>query len=120
MKCAKCNAAIEKGAEQDRYGQTLCEDCYMDALSPARACDPWAVYSAKSFAKEQVADLGLSDIQKKILEILKESGGMEPQMLSEQLQVKPSDLERDIAALRHIEKLKAALREDGKKVLVLW
>jgi len=120
MECAKCKAVIEKGAEQYRYSQALCEDCYMDALSPARACDPWAVHSAKSFAKEQGGRLSLSDIQKKILEILKESGGIEPHILSEQVQMRHSDLEREIAALRHMEKLRAALRDDGKKILVLW
>jgi predicted HTH transcriptional regulator len=64
--------------------------------------------------------VSLSNIQKKILEILKESGGIEPHILSEQLQIRTSDLERDIAALRHMEKLRAALRDDGKKILLLW
>ena len=27
---------------RDFHGQLLCDDCYMDALSPARTCDPWA------------------------------------------------------------------------------
>ena len=33
-----------------KYDNTM-EDCYMDVLSPVRACDPWAVHSAKSFEK---------------------------------------------------------------------
>jgi hypothetical protein len=51
MKCDKCNNSINEGEELKLYGQLLCEDCYLDALSPARTCDPWAVHSAISFAK---------------------------------------------------------------------
>jgi len=35
------------------------------------------------------------------------------------VQIKPADLEREVAALRHMEKLKGELR-DGKKFLILW
>ena len=35
------------------------------------------------------------------------------------LNIKPADLEREVAALRHMEKLKGELR-DGKKFLILW
>ncbi len=48
MKCDRCSAQIESGEEMEYLGQVLCEDCYMDVFSPAKACDPWAVYTAKS------------------------------------------------------------------------
>jgi hypothetical protein len=91
----------------------------MDLLSPARACDPWAVHSAKSFGKDGTAGPQLSEAQTKILQFLKETGGASPEAVCERLQMKPADFERDAATLRHIEKLRAALR-DGKKVLMLW
>ena len=47
------------------------------------------------------------------------AGGVDPKLISERLQISPSDLEREIATLRHMEKLKAELRE-GKKILCLW
>jgi hypothetical protein len=118
MKCEKCNAAIEPGEEREHYGQVLCEDCYMDALSPAKACDPWAVHSAKSL-EANTGRVQLNPVQEKILKILEESGGIEPGMLSKRLQTRPSDLEREIAALRHMEKVRGELR-DGKKVVILW
>jgi hypothetical protein len=116
MQCDKCGNLIEKGEEREMYGQVLCEDCYMDALSPARACDPWAVHTAKSLAKDE-GDLTLT--QKKILDVLRETGGIEPGILAERLQIRPSDLEREIAALRHMEKVRGELRQ-RKKVLRLW
>ena len=50
MICDKCQDNIEEGEERELHGRTLCEDCYMDTLSPPKACDPWAVHSAKSFS----------------------------------------------------------------------
>ena len=44
---------------------------------------------------------------------------MEPKALCERLHVKPSDLEKEIATLRHMERVRGELRE-GKKVIRLW
>jgi predicted HTH transcriptional regulator len=91
----------------------------MDALSPAKACDPWAVHSAKTFEKEQGGAVQLTDRQKRILLVLEETGGVEPRMMIERLNISPADLEREIATLRHLEKVSAELRE-GRKYIVLW
>lgn len=119
MKCDRCSQEIKPEEDQEYFGQHLCEDCYMDALSPAKTCDPWAVHSAKSLAESKGGTLELNALQKKILHLLKETGGAEPAEVIDRLQVKPSDLEREVAALRHMEKLRAELR-NGKKFLILW
>ena len=46
--CAKCGAAFDPAEAQEHLGQILCEDCYLEALSPTKICDPWAVHTAKS------------------------------------------------------------------------
>ncbi len=117
MECERCKDQIEAGDEREIHGRILCEDCYMDAISPARTCDPWAVHTAKSFQKETGAQI--NPRQTKILEYLQESGGAEFPLIVERLQIKPSDLERELAALRHMEKIKGELRE-GKKIIRLW
>ena len=119
MRCDRCKENIEKGEEREIHGQTFCEDCYIDTLSPAKACDPWAVYSAKSFSKDDGSNIEITETQSKILQILKETGGAEQRILLERLQIKASDLEREIATLRHMEKVRGELRE-GKKILRLW
>lgn len=119
MICDKCQDNIEKGEERELHGRTLCEDCYMDTLSPPKACDPWAVHSAKSFPKDGGAATRVTETQSRILEVLEETGGAEPWVLLERLKMKPSDLEREIAALRHMEKVRGELR-DGKKIIRLW
>ncbi len=116
MKCDRCGRQIEKGDEMEYMGQILCEDCYMDILSPARACDPWAVYTAKSTGSD---DSTLTGLQEDILDILKETGGIEQGALAERLGLELSDLEREIATLRHMEKIKATMK-GNRKLLCLW
>ena len=121
MLCQKenCQAEIEEGEEREFHGLFLCDDCYMDALSPARTCDPWAVRSA-GLAKEHgdTTEHG-GGLQQKIIDLIKKSGGLSQTELAEKLSVRPGDIEREIAALRHMEKIRAAM-QDGKKVIVLW
>ena len=121
MNCDRCNVNIEAGEERDHFGQTLCEDCYMEALSPVKTCDPWAVHSAKIFEKHAGEDGMLTPIQQEILKILKENGPMEPsallQMVKGNLQRK--DLEREFSTLRHMEKVRG--KKEGQKVVwALW
>ena len=116
MKCARCEALFKQGEEIEYHGRILCEDCYMDALSPARACNPWAVYTAKSLSNQEGA---VSETQAKILSVLQETGGVEPNILAEMLQMKLTDLEREIAALRHMEKVRAKMKDD-RKIICLW
>ena len=110
---------VTEGEQRALHGQTLCEDCYMDLLSPLRVCDPWAVHSAMTFMKEEAAVLKLTLVQQKIIDILTNEGPQVPENLCAKLQIKASDLERDIAALRHMEKIRGEIR-GGKKLIRLW
>jgi NMD protein affecting ribosome stability and mRNA decay len=118
LKCARCGSTAEPDEIHEHHGQTLCDDCYMDALSPAKACDPWAVYTAKSCENLTGGDQ-VNPVQRRILDALAETGGQEPQRLRERLDLDPKELERQLASLRHMEKVRAEMRGD-RKVLVLW
>ena len=119
MLCDRCGEHIPAGEEMEHFGQTLCEECYMQALSPARACDPWAVRSAQSLSQLDEAYSELSETQTKILQVLKETSGSEREVIAERLEISLSELEREIATLRHMEKVRGELRE-GKKIVRLW
>jgi hypothetical protein len=118
MQCERCKAAIAEGEERELNGQVICEDCCMDLMSPAKACDPWAVYSAKSFERNQGKNSQHNPIQEKILSKLKE-GPVEPVVLSGLLNIKISELERELATLRHMEKIRGELK-NGKRFIRLW
>lgn len=119
MQCERCDDEIAKGEERKLHGRILCEDCYMDLLSPAKACDPWAVHSAKTFLKGSSHGFELNPAQQKILKVLRKKGPTEPRELIEMLQIKEADLERELAVLRHMEKIRGELK-DGKKMIRLW
>jgi hypothetical protein len=87
----------------------------MDALSPAKNCDPWATYTAKGL-ETQEGDL--TEPQKRILERLAQ-GPVEPERLKEELGLEEAELKRDIAALRHMEKVRG-FPHQGRAYLILF
>jgi len=93
----------------------------MDALSPVRTCDPWAVHSAKSLATHGGETGTLTPIQSEILRILEETGGLEPAALLQRLgrRLTAKDLEREFSALRHMERARGEKRQD-RVVWRLW
>jgi hypothetical protein len=119
QKCDRCGQQVLLGDEMDYYGQAYCEECYMHALSPSRACDPWAVRSAQTLSQigEGYSELSIS--QSDILRVLSEIGDLEPEVLAQKLNIKLSELERDLATLRHMEKIRGKMRA-GRKVICLW
>jgi recombinational DNA repair protein (RecF pathway) len=116
MECAKCRKRIEAGDEATYMGQLVCLDCYTDALSPSKPCDPWAVHSAKSMSQDGYI---LTKRQKDILAVLKKENGIEPDELASYLGLEIKALQRELATLRHMEKARAAKQGD-KKVICLW
>ncbi len=119
MKCESCGVDIEEDEEMNHHGRVLCEDCYLDAVAPARACDPWAVYTAKSFVNNSRDEVELTDSQAKIIEILEKTGGVGQEELASMTGLCRHELENAIATLRHMEKLRGELR-NGKKFIMLW
>lgn len=119
MNCDRCGTSVGEQDAHEHHGQTLCDDCYMDALSPARSCDPWAVYSAKRLESSGSQGLELNNTQKRIVEFLMEVGEAEPETIWRQLEIDPDTFKRETAALRHMERTRGRLK-DGKVVLCLW
>lgn len=121
MKCNTCGAEIVPGEEREHLNQVICEDCYMEVLSPIRTCDPWAIHSAKSFEKHSGSKGLLTPMQSKILDIVKQTGGVESQVLLEKLNndLTPKELEREITALRHMEKI-GGERKNDRIIWRLW
>lgn len=107
MLCQQCRQEIVPGEERERHGLILCEDCYMDALSPLRTCDPWAVHSAKRLEQMGGGSVQLTELQARILDYLKEQGTATPEALCRALRISPKELEREFAPLRHMEKVRA-------------
>ena len=62
---------MEKVKGYEYQGNLFCEDCYMDSLSPPKACDPWEVRSAQTFSKGRGKLSSLTASQLKIVDYIR-------------------------------------------------
>lgn len=114
MICVKCQEVIPEGEEMNHMGQTLCEDCYVEAVEPPRTCDVAAVYSAKLSRKlaGQTGTEGLTQLQKDIYEYVKEMGKVTPEEAAKKFNLSAGELQRQFTTLRHCELVRGT-RIDG-------
>ncbi len=107
MKCASCGTSLNAGDMYEHAGETLCEDCYMDRMGSPKACDPWAVYTAKQSMKHNTQ---LTDIQQRILDLLKRDGPLSAEEICRRLKIDDGEFRTNFTVLRHMEKARACKR----------
>ena len=112
MNCIRCKVELGPGEVVAHGGQDLCEDCLMDVLSPAKACDPWAVKLAKG-ATQGNPPTELRGLEKALYDLVRERGRVPRELAAQLLDVEPNRLERAFSVLRHMELLRGQRRTDG-------
>ena len=119
MKCQKCQREISEDDSYTYLGQILCEDCYMDAMSPTKSCDPWAVYSATRTRESSgfTGIEGLTSLQQEIYEFIKNQGKVTADDIITKFNLTQRDLQNQFATLRHCELVKGH-KEDDKIYIV--
>jgi predicted transcriptional regulator len=117
IQCNKCSKEIEKQQCYEHQGRVFCEDCYMDILSPSKACDPWAVHSAQTFLKGKDKLSTLTPMQRKIIDYIREKGGATIEEMVKNLNLTEEELRREFAVLRHMEVLRAT--KEGDRILYI-
>ena len=119
VKCDRCGCEISQEDSFTHLSQTLCEDCFIDVRSPAKACDPWAVYLATR--SRETAGLkgsaGLTEMQRSICGFVRSRGKVTAEELKENLKITQHELEKELATLRHCELIKG--RKEGSKVYIV-
>ena len=110
--CTKCGASLEGEEPREHLGQSLCEDCYLEALSPIRTCDPWAVHTARSL-KDLPGGAALTPRQQQLYDLVKEKGEVLREEVAQALGLSLDDLQREFAVLRHLEMLRACKKDEG-------
>ena len=109
-KCGKCGASVEDPETYEFAGESLCEDCYLEQRVKPVTCDPWAVYTAR---RTKGAVPQLTDIQGRILDLIKTGDFLEAPEICGQLGISEIEFQNNFATLRHMELAKAF--KDGDK-----
>ena len=119
MKCQRCQRDITEKESFKHLGETLCDDCYIDAMFPAKPCDPWAVYSATHTQNSpgQKGLEGLTPLLKEIYEFIRNKGKVTRAEVILNLDITQRDLEGVVATLRHCELLRG--QKEGDKVYLV-
>jgi len=119
VKCQRCQREISEDEAFGYFGEVLCDDCYIDARFPAKACDPWAVYSAtRTRESNGLSGIeGLTSLQQEIYAFIKNKGKVTGEEIMKQFRITQNDLQNQIATLRHCELVRGQ-KEDGKVYIV--
>ena len=121
VNCQSCGDEISVEESYLVDGGRVCDDCYLEKSQRVIACNPLVTYSAKQFqasdgiqAKER-----LNDIQKAIFNFIESAGKATVKELSEKFNLSKSEIENQLAILRHLELTKAK-KVDNKIFIVLF
>jgi hypothetical protein len=108
IKCESCGEMTPKDLTMEHIGKIMCEDCYIDAQETVKACDPFAVQSAKLVRElsGQTGTEGLTELQKQIYEHVKSKGTASNEELISKFELTTQQLEKELAILRHCELIK--------------
>ncbi len=120
MDCDRCGTVLEPEEAMAHGSQHVCEDCLMDAMSPAQGCDPWAVKLATGATTSGGGEGELKGLEKAIFERVKKEGRVPREAVPALFGVRPPEAKRALAVLRHMELLRSDRREDGGADLVLF
>jgi hypothetical protein len=93
----------------------------MDAMSPARACDPWAVKLAKGATTAGgAAEADLKGLEKALFELVRKRGAVPAAEVPELLGVRRREIDRAFAVLRHMELLRGRRGPEGQVDYVMF
>ncbi len=109
--CVRCGASVDGTDTYEFAGELLCEDCYLEQRVKPVTCDPWAVYTARNTSGKAPQ---LTDLQERILNLLKEKGPLQATDICSQLGISEMQFKNNFATLRHMELARGC--KDGDKV----
>ena len=114
MQCERCGAGLEAEASRQHDGQERREDCYISAMHPPKACDPWAVHLTKS--DQGRGGVQLTQGQQRPYDLVKKRGMISFPEAAGELGLTEEEVRREFATLRHLEILRA--QKQHEQVLI--
>jgi len=117
MKCSRCRREITEEQGYSYQGKAVCDECLMDLGMHPRECEPWASYLA---GKERVGlkgTEGLTDLQKKVYQFIKDKGRATRAVVQASFKLSEPDMDAQLTPLLHAELVKER-DEKGKIYLI--
>jgi len=105
MKCERCGADMSGDDSYEYAGRTLCEDCCLDIKAAPKACNPWAVFTAK---KELRSNPSWTRVQEQILTLIKKEGPLSAEEICKALNISEAEFRVNFTTLRHMELARAS------------
>ncbi len=108
MKCQRCGQEITADGIYTYREQTLCEECYIKAISPEKECDPWASYlsSRERRVSERRGEDSLTETEKAIYEFIKRNSKVTREEIQDKFHLAAGDLDPQLNVLMHAELIK--------------
>jgi len=108
VKCSRCGREISEMESHPHQGQTLCDDCYIDAISTEKTCDPWATYLSgkERQGAGQKGTEGLTAMEKEVYEFVRSQGRATREDVMAKFGLSEPDLGPQLNVLMHAELLK--------------
>ncbi|MGF7186425.1 putative HTH transcriptional regulator [Desulfitispora alkaliphila] len=121
QKCHQCGDLVDKEDIRTHGGKEICEDCYIEVIQPPKTCDVAAVHAAKKHREMmgQTGTDGLTEVQKRIYEYVKENEKATAAELASALDLSPAEVQKNFSVLRHCELLKGS-KEGNTVYFVLF
>ena len=121
MKCDRCRRELQEEECFDHIGETLCEDCYLEAVHLISPCDPWAVHHAQSYRERSGVEgiNELSDLQKAIYEFIRGKGQATMDEMLQTFALPARELHIAFAVLRHCGLVRAFKQNNSIYVTTL-
>ena len=119
VKCQSCGCEILVEESYVYNGLTVCDDCYLEKSHHVVACNPLVTYSAKRFQESDGLDAEerLNEQQKAVYNYVKSKGKVTPQELLTEFNLSRSELENQLAVLRHLELTKG--KKEGNTIYIV-
>lgn len=117
MKCSRCGREISQEEAFAYQGKEFCEDCLMEIGLHPKECAPWATYLATKERVGMKSTEGLTELEKKVYEFIKDRGKATREEVKQSLNLSEAGLDAQLTALMHSELVKER-GEGGQLFLV--
>jgi len=97
----------------------LCEDCYIDAISPEKTCDPWATYlSTRTTERAGLKGIdSLTEMERTVYEFVRGKGRATREEVMAEFGLSARDLDPQLNVLMHAELVKE--HSEGDKMYLI-